>query len=207
VVTDLAGAVRVLSLARDYIHRAGLQSEVEWQRSTAIAGFTESEFLRESAWVILCSGFRESVVRRVFDYISLCFCDWESATAIAEAKSLCINSASRSFRNETKLTAILTIAQMVHRNGFTAVKAAVLADPIKELAKLPHIGPITVWHLAKNLGLDVAKPDRHLVRVARQFGYTGAAQLCAALAEASGEQIKVIDLIVWRYVADNPGVV
>lgn len=204
MAADVSGALRVFSLACDYIRRAGLQSEVEWQRGVTIDSFGESEFLRESAWVILCSGFRESIVRRVFDYISLCFCDWESSAAIVEVESLCVTSASRTFRNEAKLNAILSIAQMVHRTGFSAVKEAVLADPIAELCRLSFIGPTTVWHLAKNLGLDVAKPDRHLVRIARQFGFGGAAQLCAALAEASGEQAKVVDLIIWRYLADNP---
>jgi thermostable 8-oxoguanine DNA glycosylase len=67
---------------------------------------------------------------------------------------------------------------------------------------LPYIGSITAVHLAKNLGFNVAKPDRHLVRLSRQFGYICAADLCSDIAKDTGEQVKVIDLALWRYMAD-----
>jgi hypothetical protein len=148
------------------------------------------------AWVVLCSGFRERVVRRVFDHITLCFCDWESASAIVDADPACRVAAMASFRNAAKLGAIAETAHHVHARSFASFKQAVLADPLTELQRLPHVGPITVWHLAKNLGLDVAKPDRHLARVSTQH-------LCSELARKTGEQKKVVDLVVWRYLADN----
>jgi hypothetical protein len=64
-------------------------------------------------------------------------------------------------------------------------------------------GPVTVWQLAKNLGFDVPKPDRHLVRIAEQLGFSSPSQLCGAIADVSGEAVKVIDLVIWRYLADN----
>jgi hypothetical protein len=203
MAADIAGALHLFSRANHYVTRSGLQAEIDWQRSVNVAEFSESDLLREAAWVILCSGFRESIVRRVFDYISLCFCDWESAAAIADADRLCVQSAAHGFRNVSKLQAILAVAHIVHRRTFPSLKAAILADPIAELSCLPRIGPITVWHLAKNLGVDVAKPDRHLARVASTLGYGSAADFCSAIAQATGEQIKVVDLIVWRYLADR----
>jgi hypothetical protein len=144
-------------------------------------------------------------VRRVFNHVSLCFCDWESASAIVEARVACRAAALASFRNPAKLDAIVTIAQDVNRRSFAAIKTAMQSNPIGELRRLPYIGPVTVWHLAKNLGLDVAKPDRHLVRLSSCFGFRSTAQLCAALSEITGEQIKVVDLILWRYLADISG--
>src|SRR5204862_28581 len=38
------------------------------------------------------------------------------------------------------------------------------------LTRCPYIGPVTCWHLAKNVGMDVVKPDRHLVRMAQASG-------------------------------------
>lgn len=201
---DLNGAIRLFTLASQYVRQGNLQGEVETQRNASLHRLTESEFLRESAWVILCSGFRESVVRRIFDFVSLCFCDWESASTISESGTLCVKSARGRFRNERKLQAILDIACRVQRTGFPAFKAAVIADPVGELRRLPYIGPITVWHLAKNLGLNVAKPDRHLARLAVRLRYRDAAQLCAAVAEASCEKTNVVDLILWRYLVDHP---
>ena len=201
---DLRRAIDVFAMASAYVELAGLQSEVEWQGSVSTDGFTESDLLREAAWVILCSGFRESVVRRRFDYISLCFCDWESAAEILKVSSVCLGSAERGFHNVAKLNAILGVAELVDRVGFASLKKDVIADPITTLRRLPFIGPTTVWHLAKNLGYDVAKPDRHLARIAKQLGFSDAFHFCGALALESGKQTRVIDLIVWRYLADNP---
>lgn len=152
----------------------------------------------------LCSGFRESAVRRVFDHVSLCFCDWESAEAIVSAGEICCATAASTFANRLKLRGIFSAAKYINDIGFDEFKRSVLADPINRLQSLPFIGPITSWHLAKNLGLDVAKPDRHLVRVSEHLGFLSADDLCRELAASTGEQAKVVDLIVWRYIADNP---
>jgi hypothetical protein len=201
---DLEGALRVFAAATTYMATSGRGAEVQWQRQVALEEFTETDLLREAAWVILCSGFRERIVRRVFDYISLCFCDWESASAILDADPACRLAAMESFRSPAKLGAIVTTALLVNRQGFAAFKEAVLAAPLTELRRLPYIGPTTVWHLAKNLGLEVAKPDRHLARISLSFGFDGADHFCAAIAEEVRERRNVVDLIVWRYLADNP---
>lgn len=202
--SNLTAAVRFFSDASDYVQSAGLSAEVAWQRKTDFSSFTEYELLREHAWVTLCSGFRESVVRRLFDKIALCFCDWESAESIVSAGDVCCETAASSFGNRLKLNAIFATAKYINRIGFIEFKRAVLADPINELQKLSFIGPITSWHLAKNLGLDVVKPDRHLIRLAESLGFRSVRHLCGELAAATGEQAKVVDLIVWRYIADNP---
>jgi hypothetical protein len=204
MMPDLEGALRVFAAATTYMANSGRDAEVQWQRQVALEEFTETDLLREAAWVILCSGFRERIVRRVFDYVSLCFCDWESASAILDADPICRTAAMVSFRNPTKLGAIVAAALYINGQGFLAFKQAVLAAPLTELQRLPFIGPVTVWHLAKNLGLDVAKPDRHLARISSAFGFHDADQFCTAIARVVGERRKVVDLIVWRYLADHP---
>jgi len=201
---NLTSAVNFFSRACSYVQHAGLSAEVAWQREADFTKFTERELLREHAWVALCSGFRESVVRRVFDHVSLCFCDWESAEAIVSAGDVCYLTAASRFANLAKLEGIFSTAKHINDVGFSKFKQSVLADPINRLQTLPFIGPITSWHLAKNLGLDVAKPDRHLVRVSELLGFRSADHFCRELAAVTGEQAKVVDLIVWRYVADNP---
>ena len=204
MTANLTAAKRFFSSACNYVRKAGLTAEVMWQRDANFDEFTESDLLREHAWVALCSGFRESIVRRVFDHVSLCFCDWESSEAIASSGEICCLTAAASFSNKAKLQGILSAAQQVNAKGFKEFKRSVLADPIRQLQSLPYIGPITSWHLAKNLGLDVAKPDRHLVRVSEFLGFRDADHLCRELAASTGEQANVVDLIVWRYIADNP---
>lgn len=201
---DLTVAMNFFSKARSYVEQAGLSGEVVWQREADFTEFTESELLREHAWVALCSGFRESAVRRVFDHVSLCFCDWESSEAIVSAGEICCTTAAFVFANRLKLQGVLSTARHINNIGFEEFKRSVLADPINRLQLLPFIGPVTSWHLAKNLGLDVVKPDRHLVRISERLGFRSADDLCRELAATTGEQAKVVDLIVWRYIADNP---
>lgn len=68
---------------------------------------------------------------------------------------------------------------------------------------LPHIGGITKYHLAKDLGCDVAKPDRHLVRIAGKYGMS-TEELCSAVSTATGDRIAAVDFIFWR--AANLGI-
>jgi len=178
---------------------AGYAWEVDWQRSRIAQPFTEHDLLREAAWVILCSGFREAAVRKSFDYVSLCFCDWESAFEITENRRQCIETAFPSFRNEAKLSAIATVAEQVCTYGFDEMRARIACDPISALQIFPFVGPITSWHLAKNLGLDVAKNDRHLARIAVDHGYADAHDVCEILSDATGEPRSVIDIVLWRY--------
>lgn len=200
---DLAAALHIYDTAVDYVRVAGLESEVAWQRRACPEELSESTFLREAAWVVLCSGFREAIVRRVFDHVSLCYCDWESAADITEAGSACVFAASTVFGHRAKLNALVDIARRINVAGFDDIKGAILLDPIKSLRQFPFIGPVTVWHLAKNLGFNTVKPDRHLIRVAKRFGFEHPQAFCTAIAQATGEPVKVVDLVIWRFLADN----
>ena len=199
---ESCNALRVFEVALAYSLEAGFEKELAWQRSTCLASFTESDLLREGAWVILCSGFREVSVRRVFDHVSLSFCDWESAESIVQQRLHCQAAAMASFRNVRKLNAVCKMAELIHLTGFALFKAEVLQKPIATLLNLPYIGPVTSMHLAKNLGLDVAKPDRHLVRLSQWLGYTSAFELCNDIARQTGEEVRAVDLILWRFMAD-----
>src|SRR5207247_42146 len=103
------------------------------------------------------------------------------------------------FGNRRKLDAICDIAQTVTVIAFNGLKERVLNDPIGTLQQLPFIGPVTVFHLAKNLGFDVAKNDRHLARLAATFGFDTAHDLCRQLSQRFGDPVSVVDLILWRY--------
>ena len=70
------------------------------------------------------------------------------------------------------------------------------------LELLPWIGPVTKHHLAKNLGVDTAKPDVHLERLARGEGTT-TQTLCRRMSRASGYRVATVDTILWRACADG----
>lgn len=70
-------------------------------------------------------------------------------------------------------------------------------DKLDFCASLPWVGPVTKYHLAKDFGIDVAKPDVHLARLALK-DKTTVARMCARLSRRSGFRIATIDTILWR---------
>jgi hypothetical protein len=177
----------------------GYEREIAWQESLDSGSFSECDLLRESAWVILCSGFREAIVRRRFSYLSTCFLEWESSEAICKFRAHCRTAALSKFSSPRKIDAIIKTAEIVNLRGFNALKHEILARPIETLQVFPFIGGITAYHLAKNIGISVAKPDRYLQRIARFTGYNDVQILCGELAQQSGDSIQVVDSVLWRY--------
>ncbi len=185
--------------ARNLVLTEGFGPERDWQQSCDPTSYSETVFLREAAWVILCSGFREAYVRTIFDSYSLAFCDWESAGEIVNAGAVCVDVACQVFGNKRKAQAIFNIAETVAELGFTEVQKLVSDNPTKYLEKLPMLGSITAKHLAKNLGFPIAKDDRHLVRIAAEQGYGCVNALCLQISDLVGESVQVVDITLWRY--------
>jgi hypothetical protein len=185
--------------AKQSLINAGLEPEIRWQESRLPEQTSESCFLAEAAWVVYNAGFRESVVRSKFDFISLAFFDWECAKQIVSHREECIGTAMLAISNRRKHEAVVEIARIVAERGFPPVLQAILKDPVATLRGLPFIGPVTALHLAKNLGFDLAKPDRHLVRLQERFGFAEVSDMCEHLSSATGDAIRVVDLVLWRY--------
>jgi hypothetical protein len=186
--------------AKCWVEGSPFVQEVEYQKRVVREGaISETAFLREYAWVVLNSGFREAVVRKHFNFISLSFCDWESAEVISQNRDVCVRCASSVFGHRGKLQAIGETASLIAQNGFDWLKQCLEVDALSTLRSLRYIGDVTKWHLAKNIGLDVAKPDRHLVRVAERFGYSDVHRMCREINEQCGDLVSVADLILWRF--------
>lgn len=185
--------------AKYFVRTAGFEDEWKWQNSLNFNNFSETDLLRESAWVILCSGFRESIVRKMFNYISLCFCDWESAKEIVKYKEICRETALFRIKHYKKIDAVIKFAQKIHNEGFENLKKRIVKNPLEELIQFPYIGKATVFHLAKNLGLNVAKPDRHLVRMTEAVGFSDVRSFVNKIAALSGDPVALVDLILWRF--------
>jgi len=155
-------------LAKEILIQHGYAHEISWQDCVTFSDVTEQDFLREAAWVVLSAGMREVVIRRLFPKISAAFFEWESARRIATESERCRRLALRRFGNQRKIDSIIKIAEIVDSEGFDRMKVRISEQGPETLQGLPYIGPTTCYHLAKNIGLDVAKPDRHLLRVADQ---------------------------------------
>lgn len=76
-------------VAKTRLIKLGYADEIDWQYDVALDQLNESILLQESAWVILNSGMRETVVRKRFKFISQAFNDWESAKYISNNEFAC----------------------------------------------------------------------------------------------------------------------
>lgn len=155
----------------------GYAHEIQWSENIS-AVCDPLVFWREYAWVVLNSGMKNQIAAGI----------WQRVRPVVEGGG----SAALVFGHKLKANAIDTVyATRAQR----LQEYLVAADKVEYLRSLPWIGPITCWHLAKNFGLDVAKPDRHLVRIA---GDESVPAMCERLALATGDRIATVDLVIWR---------
>lgn len=185
--------------AKKFVISSGFEDEIKWQRQVQCRAFDEVDFLRESAWVVLSAGMKEAVVRKCFPALSQAFHNWSSSSSIAKSQDACVASALSVFNHRRKISAIAAIAVRCNLIGFSEIKSQILNSGVHFLQSLPYIGPITCFHLAKNLGIDTAKPDRHLQRIAHVSGYDSVDTLCSELSAIVGDEIAVIDVVLWRF--------
>jgi hypothetical protein len=178
---------------------AGYAHEIIWQRNARTQELTEPAFLRECAWVILSSGMRESIIQKKFPGISEAFLEWSSAQEIVWNHDQCVQAAMTWFGHRRKIEAIARCANIIHEKGFGVFREELTVSPIEALRQFPYIGPATSYHMAKNIGFPVAKPDRHLCRLAELSGYENPSELCQALADYIGDPIAVVDIVLWRF--------
>lgn len=185
--------------AKAVIKKYGYSDEIKWQQERSFEKLYEWEFLQEASWVILSSGMKESIVRLKFDELASIFFYWSNTELIVHNRNRCKKKALSIFNHEKKIESIIRIAEMVHKNGFENIKNNIRRDELDYLETLPYIGPITRYHLAKNIGLNVVKPDRHLVRIAATTNHPTAYDLCNEISKHTKDSLNVIDLVLWRF--------
>lgn len=155
------------------------RDDVEWSEAVALPETAEA-FAFEAIWVICNSGMKHSVARLI---------EGRVLAAIRAGRPV-----SEAFGHKGKAAAMQALWD--GRDGYFKELLAA-GDRLSYLATLPWIGDITKFHLAKNCGIDCAKPDVHLQRLAAAEGADCHA-LCARLAAATGYRVATVDLILWR---------
>jgi hypothetical protein len=166
---------------------AGYAQEIEWAQ-TVQPPITAEDFAGEAIWVICCSGFKAERARTTQRAVGMALDAGKSATTV--------------FPKSGKGRAIDQIWKERHTYFMDFRWYQIFGAPkeriIEWIATLPYIGgPILRYHFAKNIGIDCAKPDRHLDRLARHHGTTPE-KLCAELSAATGDRIATVDVVIWR---------
>ena len=171
--------IKIFLELREKICKAGFGEEIVWQESVTEPSSAD-EFMWQYIWVVLSSGMKNQIVRII-----------EQRIVEAYNAGKPIGSA---FNHQGKVRAIENMIAN-HDNIFDRYLES--DNRLEFLESLPWIGKITKYHLAKNLGEDVMKPDRHLARIASNE-HTTPLQLCQELVSQTGYRIGTVDLIIWR---------
>jgi hypothetical protein len=187
--------------AKEIVLRLGFSAEIDWQYDRDVRTVDTRTFLSEYAWVVLCCGMRETTVRRAFAGVEDAFMRWNVDAIRSTGIERCGISALRSFGHPGKIEAIAQVISTITNGAAVIDEIMSAAEPLRILRELPFIGPVTVYHLAKNLGIQVCKPDRHLVRLAKTLGFETVDELCHTIADHVGEKVSVVDVVLWRYLS------
>lgn len=158
---------------------AGHHLDVAWSEQLSPPKSAE-EFAEAAVYVIVNSGMKYAVAQAIY---LRCLARLHSEKKVR-----------RSFGHKGKARAIDWIWQR-KKELFAAYLAA--SDKLEFCGSLPWVGPVTKYHLAKDLGLDVAKPDVHLARLAER-DRTTVARLCRRLSGQTGYRQATIDTLLWR---------
>lgn len=168
---------------------AGHISDIEWSESVKSPESAEV-FAREFIFVVCNSGMKNTVAVPIFQKI------W-AALKKCHGFKLVLRSVSAEFGHKGKVAAICDM--WINKEAyFKAFNNA--SDKLAYLERLQWIGPITKYHLAKNFGVDCAKPDRHLERIAAHYGKT-VHDLCFSISHVHGDRIATVDVVLWRAAA------
>jgi hypothetical protein len=197
-ISDIS-ITRAYFKVKKYLYESGYFDEIEWQYGVNISKINEKSFLEEYAWVVLNTGMSEKIIRNIFPNICSSFFHWSSVEKIVEHCDSCKSNALKYFNNKKKIEAIVETVNIIYEKKFSVFLNEIINNNINFLKQLPYIGPITSYHLAKNIGFSVSKPDRHLVKLAEMLCYNSVDDMCNTICFLSDEPINVVDIVLWRY--------
>jgi hypothetical protein len=159
-------------------------------RIDSLNGLMESfdDFFYEYVYVVIASGFRARVAARVTPRLVACEGNMEKMRKI--------------FRNHRKLDAIAEVWSQ--KDDWKQLKETL--NSVEDLTKLPFIGQITKFHLARNIGLiSCAKPDLHLCRWCEKVVGNGDEAVVPAITQAIGDRVGrkqgTVDFMLWVWLS------
>ncbi len=173
-----------------------------WRTLPPPSQVADRDFLSEGIWAILNAGMKEALIRKKWPSIENAFLGFDAAAIVADAEG-CYERGLAIIRHPGKMGAAVEMARVVAekspiRNYLATLNEKELLD---FLGSLPFIGKVTRFHLARNIGVDVTKPDIHLTRITAAAGYASPDALVTAMCSLNGERKGVTDFVLWYWAA------
>jgi endonuclease III len=195
-----AGPQAYFDRAREFVEES-YPEELEAIRSTKFEEVSSDFFFREYVWVVHATGFSAKAVGRFMPKLMVAYGMYDDLAE--EEFEAAFERIRRVCNNRQKAKAVWKTARLMNsevgkycQTGWEEFKQVRLSSPEK-LRELPYVGPVTCFHLARNIGLlECVKPDLHLVRMAEYWGFPDCVEMCKAV-RPEDMPLGVVDLIFW----------
>lgn len=169
---------KYLDLKQGVINK-GYEQDIAWAEDIKKCN-DSAEFCQQYIFVLCNSGMKAQIAAVIYQRILQAIIDNVDISDV--------------FGHKGKVGAMKAIIK-AHKTTFQEYLKS--ENKLEFCESLPWIGPITKYHLAKNLGENFIKPDRHLVRIAKEYNIDPF-ELCDKLAEITGDNLHTVDTVLWR---------
>ncbi len=189
-------------------------------RNLTFRNRTDNEYFDIIKLIIFYSGFKAETVTNKLDIINKHLPDYKTVSLFGDIELTAMLSDDEMIKNRSKILATITNAKtlksLVEQYGsfqsyidsFSPTVSFENLMLLKEELefRFDYLGGITVYHFLTDIGLDVLKPDRVLVRIFQRLGLIESEkQLLKTViqgrkfAAATGHSIRYIDIIFVTY--------
>jgi hypothetical protein len=196
--------LEIYNYAYKYCINAGIQeADIHWaDRIPPLPQISDDYFLSELAWCVYNAGMKEVVIRNKWDDIRAAFWYFNPEVIALNSETITQN-VLKIFNHPAKAKAVIDGAKKIIADGpiCKLLDGMPEKDLLKYLSSFSFIGNITKYHLARNIGVDVVKPDRHLVRLAEFLKYESPDTLVTEIHGANGIRKGTIDYVLWQWLA------
>jgi hypothetical protein len=198
------GIKNYFSQAREFVQRF-YPDEIEYFSSIKFDDITPEFYFREYVWVVHATGFSAHAVGSFINRLTEAYGNWKQLAVCDESTML--KRVCAVVNNPKKILSVYKMAKLmldrVNTSNWNEYKYNYLSTP-ELLQKLPYIGKVTCFHLARNIGLlEYVKPDLHLVRLAKHWGFKNCDDMCKFV-QPKDMPLGIVDLIFW-YAASTFG--
>lgn len=178
--------------------------------STNFSEISEEKFFHEYIWSVHTTGFSAKAVSKFFPRLIEAYKINDLRSLATESDDETLSRVLKVCNNKQKTLAVKKTSQIILKSvdsiGWDEYRNASLNSP-ESLTKLPYVGKITCFHLARNIGLlDYVKPDLHLIRMCNHWGFINCTEMCQSMSHNEGMPLGIVDLILW-YAASTFGTI